>query len=275
MKIEEQTYEYDRNRTWISDSIQKECYMIGHDILKTPLITVEPAYLLGHAASLSTSEDAVAADVLHARKTNSPSRTKVLETSTGTLLLRDFCPPSLVERLRVEKGLQAFTNVPEREHALLLDIASSSDCALTLAYTPAGEIVGQVTLAPADGWWEGVENLYEVAIEVSTRWRGRGVARQLLAFALELDALEEVILFAMGLSWYWDLEWLGISPRYYRELIAHLFAAQGFREYPTAEPDISMEPNNILLARMGKRVDQRVAAQFLRRLQSSSYAPGW
>ncbi|HEX6556512.1 MAG TPA: GNAT family N-acetyltransferase [Ktedonobacteraceae bacterium] len=249
--------------------------MIGHDILKSPLITVEPDDLLGHAASLITPEDAVAVDVLHARRTSTPSRTRVLETPAGTLLLRDFCPPSLVGRLRVESGLQAFTHVPDREHALLLDIASSPDCALTLAYTPAGEIVGQVTLALADGWWEGVENLYEVALEVSSHWRGRGVARQLLAFALELDALEEVILFAMGFSWHWDMEGLHISTHGYRVLVADLFAAQGFQEYPTAEPDISMDPNNFLLARIGQRVDQRVAAQFFRRLRGSPYALRW
>ena len=97
----------------------------------------------------------------------------------------------------------------------------------------------------------------------------------MLAFALELDALEEVILFATGLWWHWDLEGLGISPHRYRKLIAHLFAAQGFQEYDTAEPDISMEPANILLARIGKRVDQRGAAQFLRRLRSSPYATRW
>ena len=107
-------------------------------------------------------------------RTNMPSRTKVLETPVGLLLLRDFCPPSMVERLKAESGLHAFTNVAEREHALLLDIASSPDCALTLAYTPAGEIVGQVTIAPADGWWEDVENLYEIALEVSSHWRGVG-----------------------------------------------------------------------------------------------------
>jgi GNAT superfamily N-acetyltransferase len=225
---------------------------------------------------LNTShEGVVVADVLPITRTNTPSRTKVLETSTGTLVLRDFCPPSLVERLRAESGLHAFANRPEREHALLLDIASSPDCTLTLAYTAVGEIVGQVTLAPAEGWWEGVENLYEVAIEVSSNWRGKGVGHQLLAFALEMDALEEVILYAMGLSWHWDMEGLGISPRRYRKLITHLFAPHGFQEYQTAEPDISMEPANILLARIGKRVDQRVAAHFLHRLQSSPYAMRW
>lgn len=205
-------------------------------------------------------------DLLHMSRSTSPSRTKSIETPKGPLLLRDFCPPSLVERLRPESGLRAFARLPEREHQLLIGIAKSPDCALTLAHTHSGEIVGEVTIAPADDWWEGLENIYEVAIEVSSNWRGTGVATQLLAFALELDALEDMILFALGLSWHWDMEGLGISPYRYRSLIADLFGSQGFVEYPTTEPNISMEPANILLARIGRRVDQRIANQFLSRL---------
>ena len=205
-------------------------------------------------------------DLLHMSRSTSPSRTKSIETPKGSLLLRDFCPPSLVERLRPESGLRAFARLPEREHQLLIGIAKSPDCALTLAHTHSGEIVGEVTIAPADDWWEGLENIYEVAIEVSSNWRGTGVATQLLAFALELDALEDMILFALGLSWHWDMEGLGISPYRYRSLIADLFGSQGFVEYPTTEPNISMEPANILLARIGRRVDQRIANQFLSRL---------
>jgi hypothetical protein len=78
-----------------------------------------------------------------------------------------------------------------------------------------------------------------------------------------------MILFAIGLSWHWDVEGLGISVYRYRELIAHLFEAQGFVEYQTTEPNVSMEPANILLARVGSRVDQRVASQFYRRVLSS------
>ncbi len=205
-------------------------------------------------------------DLLQMSRNSSPSRTKSIDTEKGTLLLRDFCPPSLVERLKPESGLRAFARLPQREHQLLIGIAKSPDCALTLAHTQAGEIVGEVTIAPADDWWEGLENVYEVAIEVSSNWRGTGIATQLLAFALELDALEDMILFALGLSWHWDMEGLGISPYRYRSLIADLFGSQGFVEYPTAEPNISMEPANILLARIGRRVDQRAANQFLNRL---------
>jgi GNAT superfamily N-acetyltransferase len=220
----------------------------------------------------STAHDAPMSgmfDLLHIHGNETPSRIKTIETPRGPLLLRDFCPPSLVERLTPDSGLHAFARLPEREHQLLISIAKNPDCALTLAHTPGGVIVGQVTLAFGDEWWEDLENIYEVSIEVSSNWRGMGIARQLLAFSLELDTLEDMILFAMGLSWHWDFEGLGISLPRYRQLISHLFATQGFAEHDTTEPNISMEPNNILLVRVGKRVDEHTARRFHKRVLSS------
>lgn len=207
-------------------------------------------------------------DLLHIRGNETPSRIQHLETNLGPLILRDFCPPSLIERLQPDGGLRAFARIPEREHQLLLGIARRSDCALTVAHTHAGQIVGEVTLAPGDAWWEGLDNVYEVAIEVSSHWRGQGLATKLLAFALELDALEDMILFAEGLSWHWDVEGLGLSVYRYRELIAHLFSTMGFTEQPTTEPNISLEPANILMVRVGNRVDQRTSTQFFNRMMS-------
>jgi acetoin utilization deacetylase AcuC-like enzyme/GNAT superfamily N-acetyltransferase len=214
-------------------------------------------------------------DLLHIRGSQTPSRIKTFESSAGPLLLRDFCPPSMVERLVPDSGLHAFARLPEREHQLLINLAKSPDCALALAHTPEGEIVAQVTLTPGDDWWDGFENVYEVTIEVSSNWRGMGIANRILDFALELDALEDMILFAMGLSWHWDTDDLKISVYRYRELIARLFGSQGFEEFATTEPDISMEPGNILLVRVGKNVDQLVVKRFLNRLQSTPHFARW
>src|SRR5215471_6850296 len=128
------------------------------------------------------------------------SRVKTYKTTAGPLFLRSCCSPSFVESLKADEGLRAFARLPEREHQLLLSIAQQPENRLTLAYNASGNIVGQVSLAPGDEWWEGLENVYEIAIEVSSNWRKMGVARNLLAFALELDALEDMILFAIGLS---------------------------------------------------------------------------
>ncbi len=177
------------------------------------------------------------------RENSTISQSTTIETPAGRLVLRNFCSPSFVESLRA-------------------------------AHTLSGEIVGEVTLAPADAWWAGLDQVYEGAVQVSSRWRRLGIARQLLAFALHVDVLEEIIILAMGLSWHWDMEGLGLTPYRYRQLIAQLFANYGFSEYLTSEPNIRMDPANIMLARIGSHVDQQRINHFLDRLLSSQTLPG-
>ena len=195
------------------------------------------------------------------------SRRSTFETAAGPLILQSFCSPALVASLKAEGGLHAFAHFSEREHQLLLGIAERPDCALTLAYTPGGEIVGQVTLAPADPWWQGVANTYEMAIEVSAHWRRLGIARQLLSLALEFDAVEEMILVAVGLSWHWDIKESGLSPFRYRSMIARTFEPYDFYEWMIDEPNVTMDPANILLVRLGKDVKQEVMDQLFQRMR--------
>ena len=190
-----------------------------------------------------------------------------LETAAGPLILQNFCSPALVASLKADQGLHAFAHVPEREHQLLLEIAEHPNQALTLAYTPGGEIVGQVTLAPADPWWQAVANTYELAIEVSTHWRRLGIARQLLSLALKFDTVEEMILVALGLSWHWDLNGSGLSPFRYRSLLAHILEPYHFFECLTDEPNVGMDPANILLVRIGKDVKREVMDQLFQRMR--------
>ena len=201
------------------------------------------------------------------QRSNACPRRSAFETAAGSLILHSFCPPSLVTSLQADRGLHAFTHVAEREHQLLLGIAEHPDCALTLAYTPTGEIVGQVTLAPADVWWQGVANTYELAMEVSSPWRRLGIARQLLSLTLEHHAVEEMILVAVGLSWHWDLKGSGLSPFRYRSLLTHILEPYHFFECLTDEPNVGMDPANILLVRIGKHVEQEEMDQLFQRMR--------
>jgi len=90
-------------------------------------------------------------DLLHIRGSATPSRSKTFETAKGPLLMRDFCPLSLVERLKVESGMCAFARLPEREHQLLLNIAKSPDCALTVAHTPCTPLAVKLVLTLYSG----------------------------------------------------------------------------------------------------------------------------
>ena len=202
------------------------------------------------------------------------SRVKTYKTAAGSLFLRTCCPPALVEGLQVDEGLRAFARRPEREHELLLKLARHPENRLTLAYTPSGTIVGQVTLAPVDGWWQGIEKAYEVAVEVSPTFRHLGVAHQLLSLALDFEAVEEYLMIGLGLSWHWDYTGLGMSRFRYREVIARLFAAHGFFEYLTSEPNIRMDPANILVARLGRSVGEESMTRFFERLFFSETLPG-
>jgi GNAT superfamily N-acetyltransferase len=202
------------------------------------------------------------------------SRVKVFKTKAGPLFLRTCCPPALIEGLRADEGLRAFARQPEREHQLLLQLASQPENRIALAYTAAGAIVGQVTLAPLDGWWQGIENAYEIAVEVSPQWRKLGVAHALLSLALEFETVEEYLIIGLGLAWHWDYERLGMSRFQYREMIARLFAAHGFTEYLTAEPNIRMDPANILVARLGRCLNEEKVNRFFERLLYSKTLPG-
>ncbi len=200
-------------------------------------------------------------------------RRSAFETAAGSLILHSFCPPSLVTSLKADRGLHAFARVPEREHQLLLGIAERPDCTLTLAYTSI-EIVGQVTLAPLDHWWHDIGNAYEIAVEVSAGWRRMGIAHRLLSIALGFESVEEYLILGLGLSWHWDYAGLGITPFHYREMIARLFAAHGFSEYLTSEPNIRMDPANILVARFGSRLAEESMNRFFQRLLQSESLPG-
>jgi acetoin utilization protein AcuA len=201
------------------------------------------------------------------QKSNVRPLRRRFETAAGSLILQSFCSPALVASLKAERGLHAFAHSPQREHQLLLEIAEHPNRALTLVYTPDGEIVGQVTLAPADPWWQAVANTYELAIEVSTHWRRLGIARQLLSLALAFDAVEEMLLVSLGLSWHWDLEGSGLSPFRYRSLLAHILEPYHFFECLTDEPNVGMDPANILLVRIGKDVEPEVINQLFQRMR--------
>lgn len=195
-------------------------------------------------------------------------RIRRLTLARGEVLLRDRCPVSVVRRMRVAEGLDAFSRRADREHALLQRIAAQPENNLVIAHTPAGEIVGEVTMTPADGRWSGLEGVYEAGVQVAPDWRSTGLARAMLSFAFEPEVFERLIVLAQGLSWHWDLETAGVDVWAYREMIVRLFKSAGFEVYPTDDPEIAGGEANVLLARSGKAVRHDVYDEFYQRLHT-------
>jgi len=202
-------------------------------------------------------------------------RTATLHLAPGTAHLRDRCPASLVQRLRVAPGMHAFTRSDERELALLARIAARPENNLVIAHTADGEIVGEVTLAPAEGRWGAVDGLYELAIEVAPAWRGAGLGEALLRFTFEPGYVERLIVIALGVSWHWDLAGTGLSPWAYRDQLIRLLSTVGFRPVHTDDPDIAAGEANVLLARIGRNVPHDTYDEFHRRLVRHGPGPRW
>ncbi|GHO46224.1 GNAT family N-acetyltransferase [Ktedonospora formicarum] len=197
-----------------------------------------------------------------------------LTTAAGPIYLQTHCSPLLIEQLRAEQGLRAFARQPEREHGLLLKLARDNDAVLTLAYTPEGEIIGQVSLAPVEGWWHELKKTHEIAFEVSSNWRRMGIARHLLDLVFEMVPLDDMIVLGMGLHWHWDMGGTELSPLNYRSMLERLCASYGFMEYLTSEPNINMHPANIFLARLGRTTEQETVSTFFNCLLRSDTLPG-
>lgn len=197
-------------------------------------------------------------------------RTRRVLLPPGTVLLRDRCPLSLVRRMRIAEGMHAFARTAEREMALLRRIAAAPENNLVLAHTPDGEIVGELTLAPAEGRFHDMDWLYEAAIEVAPAWRGEGLAEELLRFAFEPASVERLIVIALGLSWHWDLGGTGLSLAEYRERLLRLFRVAGFQEYPTDDEEVLAAGGNLLMARIGRDVPHDVFDEFYARLNRIS-----
>jgi GNAT superfamily N-acetyltransferase len=199
------------------------------------------------------------------------TRVETLDTVRGRLLLRDLCPPSLIERLHPDPGLAAFTRRPEREHAILMRTVQTGHGSVAVAHNATGAIVGDVVISNPSDWWEGLDGVYELSIETSREWRRLGIARALLDFCMRAPWIEQVILVAMGLDWHWDLQAAGLDADAYGVVLRSLLEKAGFVMRHTSEPNIAMHRSNVLLVRTGAKVSpERRAA-----LHQALYIAPW
>jgi GNAT superfamily N-acetyltransferase len=199
------------------------------------------------------------------------SRVAHIQTPRGELLVRDICPPSLLEHLHPDPGLIAFTRRPHQEHAISTRVATTGRGSVAVAHTQDGAIVAQVVLTPADDWWRNVPRLYELTIETSKSWRRLGIARRLLAFCTEPAWIEHLIVLAMGLDWHWDLEGTGLDARTYGQMLRRLFEPVGFRVLRSSERNVAMHASNLLLVRVGASVPSEARSA----LDEAMFTPPW
>jgi acetoin utilization protein AcuA len=193
-------------------------------------------------------------------------RTEHLTVNGRPVIVRERVPPSVLRRLRVAEDMHAFTRSAEREAQLLRQLAARPDANLIVAFTPEGEVVAEVSLAPCEGRWSDLEGCYELAIQVARSWRHGGLGETLLRFAMEPSYTEHLIIIAMGIAWHWDLEAMAMTPDAYRDMLMRSFKPAGFEPYATDDPEILAAEGNVLVARIGKHVPKELEDAFVQRL---------
>jgi len=100
------------------------------------------------------------------------------------------------------------------------------------------------------------------AVEVLREFRNNGIARQLLAHLFSDSAVEEQIIYLTAYSWTWDLDYPGFTVLSYRDMLISLYTPFGFLEFQTNEPNICLKPENIFMARIGKKIPKKIREDF-------------
>ncbi|MCS6927426.1 MAG: N-acetyltransferase [Candidatus Binatia bacterium] len=200
---------------------------------------------------------------------------RTLPSPRGTLRLLSVCSPDFLRTLTLEEGIGRFAHYRSIISGIstLATVAALPDANVTVALSPAGQIIGYIECSypdPLEGWRDNADGLcYELgAIEVSRNWRRLGLARAMTALIIADPFIETKIFFLTGYCWHWDLDHTGLSAYAYRNMLVRLFRPFDFRVYLTTNPEITLSSANVLMARIGHQVTPAQIERFQRMLFS-------
>ncbi|MFD2169079.1 GNAT family N-acetyltransferase [Tumebacillus lipolyticus] len=183
---------------------------------------------------------------------------KQITTAIGDLIIEGPIEPHLLEGFDFHEGLKAF-RIPEKQKKALIGIAGLPEGRIIIARHDR-TIVGYVTYLypdPMERWSEAkLDNLIELgAIEVAAPYRGVRIAKALLDISFADDRMNDYIVISTEYYWHWDLESTGLTVWEYKEVMKSIMGSVGMEMYATDDPEITSHPANMLMARIGSRID--------------------
>ena len=191
------------------------------------------------------------------------------QTERGKVTISSFCSPDDIESLSFKETHMKYARYRPivSKKQTLIKAASQPDTNVSLAFTVDGKIIGIGILEyPArDERWARVGDriMMEVSIiEVSRPWRSMGISKEILRILMDNPFKEDRIIYMVGYSWTWDLDDKSMSGMVYRDMLIGLFSQQGFKTFPTNEPNIMMRPENLFMARVGVNISEDIQKRF-------------
>lgn len=192
-----------------------------------------------------------------------------LETPMGKLSMVTFASPDEIRRFGFDRQFsehRGFRSLYTRRTSLIRR-ATEEDANVVLAVTDKENIIGFGVLAcpEPDQRWARLEPkvMMEVkAIEVARDWRRMGVGNVIVKGMLSHPKVEEKIIYFVGFTWTWDLEWTRMTASKYRKMMIRLFQPFQFNECKTNEPNICLDADNLFMCRTGKNISDRLLDDF-------------
>jgi acetoin utilization protein AcuA len=195
-------------------------------------------------------------------------QTKPMETPKGPVELITYVTPRELECWTLDEGIGHFSSyrslLTSRES--LTNVAKNPDTNLCIALSGDDNVVGFCVRRPPQlgERWAGMNPpiMHEVLGENARGWRDIKLMKPMLELVVSEEANDDRILYIVGYSWHWDLDYTKKDVHAYRDTIIHLLQPLDFRQYPTNEPNISLRPENLFMARIGKNLDKLVKKRF-------------
>ncbi|QDX95619.1 N-acetyltransferase [Brevibacillus laterosporus] len=159
--------------------------------------------------------------------------------------------------MEFDEGLKAF-RAPKLQQEALVEIAELPEGRIIVA-RHENVVLAYVTFLhpdPLERWsMIPMDDLLELgAIEVSSKIRNGGIAKQMLEVAFMDNALEDYIILTTEYYWHWDLQGTGLNVWDYRKMMEKVMGSVGMMWMATDDPEICSHPANCLMTRIGKRV---------------------
>jgi acetoin utilization protein AcuA len=200
---------------------------------------------------------------------------QTVHSPRGVIRIVRKCSPAFLHTQQLDEGIGRFARYRSIISGIgtLETVAALPDANVTVALAPSGQIIGYVECSYPDtieGWRENDDGLcYELgAIEVSRYWRHLGIAKAMTSLIVSDPFIERKVFFLTGYCWHWDLDQTTLSAYAYRNMLVRLFRPFGFRVYLTTNPEITMSSANVLMARLGARLQSVQIERFQKMLFS-------
>lgn len=195
---------------------------------------------------------------------------QVLDTPLGPVRLMEWCSPPFIGSHEMGSGLgtfSAYRSIFATPEALAQVAGAGEVNNMVLGLDEKDRIVAYCAMRealPNEFWGRlGPRTLYEIAaLEVSRDFRGTRLGKKTLHLALTDPLIETMICYMVGYSWTWDLEGTGKTANEYRQMLIAMLDPYSFKRYPTNEPNVSLRPENIFMARIGRNVDEELFKRF-------------